>query len=163
MKRRFLCLILVLSLLLSGCSYFGERIKEPVTFYYLCDNYQEDLCCVIVSEEREASGHAGDLSYLLALYLMGPTNDEYVMPLSAGTRITSHIDEDHVLLELTSTSQALSDIDFSLACACLTMTCLEIVDAEDVTVRSGDREKTMNLRTLTLYDSTSETKPPEEP
>jgi len=162
MKRKILCLILSLSILLSGCGFFGERIKEPVTFYYLCGNYQEDLCCVIVSEEREASGHLGDLSYLLALYLMGPTNDEYVSPLPAGTRITSQIDAGHILLELPDTSHALSDIEFSLACACLTLTCLEITNAEDVTVLSGDRIKTMSRNTLTLHDTTSESIASEE-
>lgn len=162
MKQRILCLILSISILLTGCGFFGERIKEPVTFYYLCSSYQEDLCCVIVSEEREASGHLGDLSYLLALYLMGPTNDEYVTPLPAGTRIASQMDAGHILLELTDTSHTLSDIEFSLACACLTLTCLEITDAEDVTILSGDREKTMSRSTLTLYDATSETIPSEE-
>ena len=64
--------MLSLCFLLSGCGFFGERIREPVTFYYLCADYQEKLCCVIVPEEREASGHSGDLSYLLALYQIGP-------------------------------------------------------------------------------------------
>ena len=161
MKKRILCLILSFSMLLSGCSFFGERIKEPVTFYYLCNRYQEDLCCVIVSEEREASGHLEDLSYLLALYLMGPANDEYVSPLPAGTRVTSQIKDGHILLELTNTSHVLSDVELSLAGACLTLTCLEITNAEDVTILCGDKEKTMSRSTLTLYDVTSESIPSE--
>lgn len=155
MKYRILCLILSLSILLSGCGFFGERIKEPVTFYYLCSSYQEDLCCVIASEEREASGHTGDLSYLLALYLMGPSNDEYVSPLPTDISIASQIDAGHILLELPDTAHALSDMEFSLACACLTLTCLEITNAEDVTILSGDRTKTLSHSTLTLYDTTS--------
>ena len=162
MKQRILCLILSISLLLCGCDFFGERIKEPVTFHYLCGNYQEDLCCVIASEEREASGHLGDLSYLLALYLMGPTNDEYQLPLPAGTQIVSQIQDGHILLELPDTSQTLSDIEFSLACACLTLTCLEITNAEDVTIRSADRVKTLSPDTLTLIDTISDSTPSEE-
>ena len=72
--KRIVCMILALCFLLSGCGSFGARIREPVTFHYLCADYQEKLCCVIVSEEREASGHSGDLSYLLALYQMGPAD-----------------------------------------------------------------------------------------
>lgn len=155
MKTRILSLILSLGILLSGCGFFGERIKEPATFYYLCDSYQEDLCCVIVSEEREASGHVGDLSYLLALYLMGPSNDEYVSPLPVGITIASQINSGHIVLELPDTSHTLSDMEFSLACACLTLTCLEITDAEDVTILSGSRTKTMSHSTLTLYDTIS--------
>lgn len=163
MKLRIPCLILVVGLLLSGCSFFGDRIREPVTFHYLCGNYQEELCCVIVSEERETSGHTQDLSYLLALYLMGPTEEDHASPLPSDTRITSEIADGHILLELSGISPAMSDIDFSLACACLTLTCLDIVDAEDVTIRSGDREKTMNSASLTLYDTTAETIPTEDP
>lgn len=162
MKYRILCLILSLSILLSGCGFFGERIKEPVTFYYLCGSYQENLCCVIASEEREASGHVGDLSYLLALYLMGPINDEYVSPLPVGITIASQIDDGHILLELPDTAHMLSDIEFSMTCACLTLTCLEITSAEDVTILSGDRAKTMSHSTLTLYDTTSESIASEE-
>ena len=163
MKKRIFCLILTASLFLSGCGFFGERIKHPVIFYYLCGSYQEDLCCVVVSEEREASGHMGDLPYLLALYLMGPTNDEYTMPLPPGTRIIVQNKDGHILLELSALPDTFSDVDFSLACACLTLTCLEISDAEDVTIRSGDRETVMSRDTLTLLDTTSETATMEEP
>ena len=162
MKKRVLCLILALCLFLSGCSFPGNRIHSSANFYYLCDSYQEDLCCVIVSEEREASGHEGDLSYLLALYLMGPTNDEHVTPLPAGTRISAQKDDSHIVLKLSNPITTLSDIDFTLACACLTMTCLEITDAEDVTIHFEDRERTMNRDQLTLYDASAETTPSEE-
>ena len=32
--RRAFCLILAVCLLISGCSLSGERMREPVTFYY---------------------------------------------------------------------------------------------------------------------------------
>ncbi len=162
MKKQVICLILVMSILLSGCSFFSARIKDPVVFYYLCDSYQEDLCCVIVSEEREASGHTGDLSYLLALYMMGPTNDEHIMPLPFGTRIRVQSTDGHIVLELYDMPKAISDAELSLASACLTMTCLEISEAEDVTIRCGERETVMDRSNLTLYDTTSETTPTEE-
>ena len=161
MKLRILCLFLVFCFLFSGCSFFGERIREPVTFYYLCSTYQENLCCVLAPEEREASGHVGDLPYLLALYLMGPTDDEHMSPLPSGSRITSSFEGDTIVLTLSDTS-SLSDIDFSLACACLTMTCLEMTDAETVIIRNGDREKSMTRSSLTLYDATTESTPTEE-
>lgn len=161
--RRTICLLAAICLFLSGCGFFGERIKEPVTFYYLCDKYQEELCCVIVSEEREASGHVGDLSYLLHLYLMGPSDDELVSPLPGSVRILSvEKDGSHIRLELTDAAQNLSDISFSLACACLTMTCLDISGAENVTIQSGDRSITMNRESLALYDNSAETTPTED-
>ena len=162
MKTRILSLILALCIFMTGCSFLGNRINTSTTFYYLCDRYQKDLCCVIVSEERETSGHEGDLSYLLALYLMGPTVDEHIMPLPAGTRISAQKNGGKILLKLTNPLTTLSDVDFTLACACLTMTCLEITDADDVTIRFEDRERTMNRDQLTLYDTSAETTPLEE-
>ena len=70
--KRFFYLFLCLCLFLPGCS--GELMKNPVTFYYPRREYQygaEDG--VISSEQREASGHADDLHYLLSLYLIGPS------------------------------------------------------------------------------------------
>ena len=160
--KQILCLILIFSFLLSGCGFFGERIKDPVTFYYLCEKYQEELCCVIGSEEREASGHTGDLPYLLALYQMGPTDDELLSPLPAGTHINTQIQDGHVTLELSDSAHSLSDIDYSLACACLTLTCLNATNAVDVTVRSGDRVKTMTHDSLTLLDTIETIAPVEE-
>ena len=87
--KRFFCLLLCLCLFLPGCS--GELMKNPVTFYYPRREYRygaEDG--VISSEQREASGHANDLRYLLSLYLIGPSSDELVSPLPWGTRLLGH-------------------------------------------------------------------------
>ena len=104
----------------------------------------------------------GDLPYLLALYQMGPTGDEIRSPLPFGTRISVQIQEGHITLELSEAALSLSDIDYSLACACLTMTCLDASGAEDVTVQSGDRAKTMNRDSLTLMDTIENFEPTEE-
>ena len=160
--KRVLCLILAISFLLSGCSFFGERIKNPVTFYYLCDKYEEELCCVIVSEEREASGHVGDLSYLLAIYLIGPVNEETASSPYPGLQLTSHQDGSHIELNLKNLPASVSEIDFSLTCACLALTCLDITGAEDVTIHSGDRSRTLDRQSLTLYDTAAEPTSAEE-
>ncbi len=160
--KQIVVLLLVFSLFFTGCGFFGERIKEPVTFYYLCDKYQEDLCCVIVSEEREASGHLGDLSYLLALYRMGPAGKEMISPLLPGIGLSSSREGNHITLELTGLTSALSDIDLTLASTCLTLTCLEISDAEAVTILCGDRIKHMRSADLILHDTIAEITPMEE-
>lgn len=102
--KRFFCLFLCLCLFLPGCS--GELMKNPVTFYYPRREYQygaEDG--VISGEQREASGHADDLHYLLSLYLIGPSSDELVSPLPWGTRLLGVNRQDGTItLELTDTS-----------------------------------------------------------
>lgn len=161
--KRIASFVFCVCFLLSGCSFGVERIREPVTFHYLCSEYQDSLCCVFVSEEREAAGHTGDLTYLLGLYLMGPASDEMDFPLPSGTKVLSSQKHNaQVLIELSDTEQNLSDIDYSLACACLTLTCLDMTDAESVTVTSGTRSVTMTRESLALYDSSAETTPMED-
>lgn len=160
--KRFFSLILFLSLLLCGCSSLAVRIKEPVTFYYVRTNYQYfETDGIIVSEEREASGHRDDLNYLLALYLMGPSGEDMTSPLPKNTRLfLADQAEDRIYLLISSLDSSLSDAEFSLACACLTLTCLDITDAQSVTITSGNRSVTMSRDTILQNEST--TAAPEE-
>ena len=153
--KRFLCLLLCLCLFLPGCS--GELMKNPVTFYYPRREYQygaEDG--VISSEQREASGHTNDLRYLLSLYLIGPSSDELVSPLPWGTRLLGVSRENATsTLELTDTAQSVTDTEFTLACACLTMTTLSITGGDEVVITSGSRSVTMRRDSLTLIDDST--------
>lgn len=155
--KRFVCLLLALCLSLSGCGLSRDGIKEPVTFYYLQTEYRygvEDG--VIGTEEREASGHRDNLSYLLTLYLIGPTDESLTSPIPKGTHIFSVEQEgNEVQLQLTDTSQTLTDSGYTLACACLTLTCLSITEAESVTITSGSRSVTMTRDSLTLFDGSA--------
>lgn len=132
----------------------GERIKEPVTFYYPRAEYEYGARgSVIGAEERESSGHKNELSYLLTLYLMGPSDDTLVPAMPGNTWIVS-MDQtaSAITIEFTDTSLSMTDAEYSLACACLSLTCMGLTDAERVTVRSGARSVTMNRDNLTLYD-----------
>ena len=152
--KRFLCILLIASAIMSGCQTSGERIKEPVTFYYVKSNYQRELTNAFLSEQREASGHRDDLSYLMALYLMGPIDENLTSPIPAGTRI--YIQESNaynVKLKLSDTEKTLSDAEFSVASACLAMTCLELTGTQTVTVSSGSRSVTMTSGNLELTDT----------
>ena len=153
--KRFFYLFLCLCLFLPGCS--GELMKNPVTFYYPRREYQygaEDG--VISSEQREASGHADDLHYLLSLYLIGPSSDEMVSPLPLCTRLLGVSRENGtVTLELTDTAQSVTDTEFTLACACLTMTTLSITGGDEVVITSGSRSVTMRRDSLTLIDDST--------
>lgn len=152
--KRFVCFSLILVCFLSGCQLPGERIKEPVTFYYIRADYQENLTDAFGTELREASGHRADLSYLMALYLMGPVDKTLSSPIPAGTRI--YVTENNaynVKLKLSDTSETLSDVEFSMTCACLAMTCLEITGTNEVTISSASRSVTMTRSNLELSDS----------
>ena len=155
--KRFLTCILKAILLLSGCGTSAERIREPVTFYYMRENpetlrHGEDL---FVGEVREAAGHRQDLSYLMVLYLIGPSTEGLRLPIPKGTRIVDiTMEGETVLLTMPDTEKTMTDIEYALACTCLSQTCLELTDAESVTITSGERSITMDRSTLVLTDRT---------
>lgn len=153
--KRIILFFLLLSLCLSGCSSLGERIKEPVTFYYPRSEYSYfSPDGVIVSEEREASGHKDDLNYLLALYLMGPTTEGLVSSFPPTTKIFSlSATKKEITIQITNYDSTMSDVNFSLACACVSMTCFELSDCELVTVKSGNRSVSIARNSTTLSDS----------
>ena len=151
--KRVICILLLAVLLFSGCA---NQPKEPVTFYYVRSDFETDMSAVIASESREASGHLGDLPYLMALYCMGPAEEELHSPLPAGISILSARQEaSNVTLQLTDTTELMTDSQFTLACSCLTLTCLDITQAEYVTINSGDRSVTMGAEILVLQDVTT--------
>lgn len=152
--KRMICLIMVFGMLLSGCSMAGERIKEPVTFYYVREDYQKDMGTVIGSEVREAAGHRNDLSYLLALYSMGPATEDLRSPLPRNTKIIlmEHTG-DSILIDLSESALKMTDADFTLASACIAMTCMELANITSVTVACADRNIIIREDNLLLHNS----------
>ena len=152
--KRVGCLLLMFWLLFSGCSITGDRIKEPVTFYYVHENYRKNMDEVIMSEVREAAGHRDDLEYLLALYSIGPSADDLKSLLPRGTiiSVTEYMD-DQIVLSLSDTVLTLTDADFTLASACIAMTCMDLSDVQQITVVCGERNITIRQDNLLLYSS----------
>lgn len=150
--KRLIGLIMIFCLLLSGCSVLGERIKEPVTFYYVRDNYQKNMDQVIVAEVREAAGHRDDLPYLLALYSMGPSREDSKSPFAKNTRIVPVTrTESSMELSLSDSVLALTEAEFTLASSCIAMTCMELTNVQQVTVICADRRITIKKDNLMLY------------
>lgn len=151
--KRLICLLLSFCFL-SGCSIIGERVKDPVTFYYIRDDYRRDMGSVIGSEIREASGHKDDLPYLLALYSMGPSEKGLYSPFPANTRITpTEHTEEGIVLSLSEVPESMTDAEYTLVCVCLAMTCMELTDEDQITVICADRSVTINTENLMMYET----------
>lgn len=148
MKRIFL-LFLVLLMVTTGCG-----VKEQAQFYYCQLEYSyESHESMIVSEKRDIQGYTDDLPFLISLYLMGPLDKEYACPFPKGTKLMNSTLENQILtLRLTDTPN-LSDAQYSLACACMALTCLDLCDATTVTIKSGNRSITIDPAMLTLNDN----------
>ena len=63
--------------------------------------------------------------------------------------------EDIIHIQLSSLDDALSDADFSLAGACLALTCFGLTDAETVTVSSADRSVSLERDSIIQYEGSS--------
>ena len=148
--KRLISLIIFFSLLMSGCSTAGEWIKEPVTFYYVQRDYQKDMEQVIISEIREASGHRNDIAYLLALYSMGPSNEDLKSPFPRNTSILPTARTPYSI-ELSLSESAATMTDLTLASACIALTCMELTDVQQVSVICGDRNIIIREDNLLMY------------
>ena len=117
----------------------------------------------MASETRVISGQPRDLSYMMALYLMGPTAEEHIIPLPSGTRIHSSIQENgDIALILSEAALELSESELTLASACLAMTCFDITQTEKVVIQNGSRSISMTRENLLLVDSNAGNPTPEE-
>ena len=160
--KRFLCILLsiVMVSVLLGCS---SRGVDPVSFYYCreSDSYQYfDMEGVISSEPRDLTEHRGNLKYILGLYLAGPIEEGLVSPFPRNVQLQSVTSAEGTLqIELSDLGTSMSDAQFSLACACLTLTCTDVSSYREVTVISGSRNLTMNADSLLLYDDVSAEQP----
>lgn len=154
--KRALCLLLFACCLVSlcGCSVSASGGEDSVAFYYRRADFQyHGAENVIVPEQRDISGHRGDLQYLIALYLLGPLDDSLVLPFPKGTRLLElEASGERLQLTLSDKAEALSDSAFTLASTCLSLTCLSISEAEEVTIICAERSITIRDDNLLLTD-----------
>lgn len=148
--KRCLCIAMLLLFLLCGCN------KEDKVIFYYCpvDYLSTQNGSVLSPETRSITGYRDNLHFLISLYLTGPLDQDLKSPFPKGTKLQSLIQNDNQLtIQLYNLPQNLSDVEFSLACACLTMTCMEFSNVESVTILCGNRSVTMDETTLTLSDT----------
>lgn len=138
--KKILCLILSLTLLISlfGCDLREKKDEVPVSFFYLRDpdNYVYGSGDGVVTYElRDATEHAGDLKYLLTLYLQGPLDEKLRSPYPAGCKLLElHQDAEEITLLLNSNLATLKDMDLTLACVCLARTCFSLANVRSVRI-----------------------------
>ena len=148
--KRIICLLICLGYLLCGC-----QKQDTIQFYYQRASYQygtEDG--VIAVEKRDVSSNPSDLSFIIALYLVGPHNTEYKVPFAGKAKLLGIEKENNILtLTFTDTELYQSKLEFTLSCACLAMTCMELENVDCVTIVSGERTHSLTRDVLTLYDS----------
>ena len=151
--KKLICLALLPVLLL--CLLCGCGKENTLRFYYCSQDYLEsNTGSVLAPEKRDVTGYRDDPQFLVSLYLAGPLDRELLLPFPAGTSLQSMlISGNQITIQLYPLPQPISDSEFSLACACLTMTCLEFTDAQSVTVLCGNRSVTLDQSMITITDT----------
>ena len=147
--RRLTALFLLAALILCGCS---AKVKAP--FYYCRSDFQtEPVESIIGSESRDITGHEYQLDFLISLYLLGPSNTDLVSPFPSNVQLQKTQVSGNSLTVFLTNMDNVSDSRFTVASACMALTCFNISHYETLTIVSGNRSLTLDPTMLTLYDS----------
>jgi len=164
--KHFFCVILILFLCIPalGCQSDTKRIDTPANFYYRRSEigyWSENG--VIQAETRDISGVEQAPEKILSLYLDGPVSEEYrqIFPGSL-TLISMQITDTTATLHLSDSLHQLSGVDLSIACACLSMTVMDLTGTETVLIQTdspfpdGSNTKTFDRSCMILIDNSAE-------
>lgn len=145
---------LLLFFSLCGCTASKD---DKVQFYYCRDPelYQYfEADGVIRTETRDLSGHMRDLRYMVSLYLTGPLEEGLKNTFSRSTILISVTQTGSTVeIEISDQSPYLTDAELSLACACLTLTCMDFTPCDSVSITVGPQTITMDADSILLFDS----------
>lgn len=156
MMKRISCVILICLVLFTSCSQpeSNRNLQDSVDFYYLRTELSyNNADGVITAEKREAAGKQDDLKYLMELYIQGPTTEHLKSPFPKNLRLIDvKVLGDTVFVKLSNRFATLTDTDLTLACACLTKTCLSLTEANQVTI-SADTQALDGSQSITLSEN----------
>ena len=153
--KRSICIFLILCIFASFCACAQDSASDPVRFFYLRspDHFRYGSAeGVVTYEERDASGHTGDVKYLLTLYLQGPADEMLHSPFPSGLKIVElSRRENEMYITLNSRFQSLKGMDQTLACVCLARTGLSLVDVQTVHIQvSSDEGQTSLVKSISV-------------
>lgn len=158
--KRLLCLLLTLILCFSlmACHDDQPKLQAPVNFYYpRLEPTYGTANGMIAPVSAEGAGF--DQETLLNRYLQGPADKDFVSPFPADTKLLSLTDKDTIInLQLNQNFAQLTGMDLTLACACLTLTTIELTGADTVRIfvkdstLDGAPQIVMDRNCLTMLD-----------
>ena len=138
MKKCFI-LLLILCLLLAGCVQQQPSLITTLKFYYPLQVADYTLGASYIQPElREGAGVDKSLKNMLNLYLKGPKDQiTFQMPFRYNTQVVS-ISRGSTMLDITLNRgfANYTGLDLTIACACITMTCMELTDVTVVRIRA---------------------------
>lgn len=158
----WIMLVLLLASVLSGCTR-ADNPKTPLKFYYpnLDISYGTENA-FLAHEIREGEGKT--ISDSIGEFLRGPKDSAFENPFPKGTKLL-HFEqtERSVQIVVSDDYAAMTGLDLSIANACLTLTVLELADADSLTLRcetaviDGQQSISLTRDSILLFDSSKST------
>ena len=162
--KKILSLFLVIVLLISlvGCSREAPE-PEGIPFYYCAAETSYSDGDSVITAEYRSSLQGDTLQETLENYLAGPLSRELRSPFPEGMRIlAAWQDGSTVYVTVSRELTGLTGLELTIACGCLTLTCLALTDGTQVEISpiegllDGQRTITMDENTLLLLDTAAE-------
>lgn len=132
-------LLLLIVCLLCGCANTNSGPQKPISFFYITRTADYEPGQTLIRQKTvDATDLGASSEDILRAYLQGPVDDpELETPFPAGTELVSTRQSGDVLIvTLSSQFAQLSGIHLSVACACITKTCLPLFDAQIIRIRA---------------------------
>jgi len=150
--------VLCLLLLLSGCSQ-AQEYEQPINFYYCAAADSFDNNSMSILPETREGKQWSTLEDTMRAYLSGPVTETLASPFPAELRLVSiQQNESTVFVTFSMELAELTNLDLTIACGCITLTCLELTSAQQVTIEAentlldGQKSITMDRESLLLVD-----------
>lgn len=158
--KRILCLILCICLFLGIAGCKDTSYQDPANFYYRQSHINYDSeDGMIGAEIHDLTSLRDDPDALFTAYFSGPESSSLETPFPRDTRVVSWSVKSNALeLVMNEAFAALSGVELSIACACISQTFLEIFSVRQVVIRAedstldGNNAITMTADNLLLKD-----------
>ncbi len=136
MKKLF-CIILII--ILMACTACQQETAKPlniVTVYYRAPELTFGTADgVITPYMLDATGHEGDIEYLLNAYFSNAQADNYANTFPCGTRLVSvSLDALTAKVVLCDEFAELSGLNLTIACASITQTVISLTGCQEVII-----------------------------
>ena len=135
--RRYLCILLVLSILFSLFGCRSNDFENPIVFYYLRKTDTFDSDDSVIAHEIVEGSRYSHISLVLSAYFQGPQDSTLESPFPAGTYLLNTQKADDILtITLSREFASLSGVSLSLACCALAKTVMEYTGVSAVQIQT---------------------------
>ena len=160
MKRFVILLLLAVNIFyLSGCQKEAPT-PQGSAFYYCATDISFGMDNTTILAEYRQSPAQDTLQQMLTKYFAGPSSADLRSPFPVGLKLVAvEQDGQTVYITVSDALASLSGLDLTLACACITLTCLDFTGADQVMIYAqdalldGQKTITMDRKTLLLLDT----------